>query len=48
MKPDSYFLRNNVLQKSHKGFDLIVVSDGMQLNAIKKVPHKWHFGRKRY
>lgn len=43
---DNYLLKNNLLYKGHKGPDIIVLPDKIQLNGIKHVDEKKHFGCK--
>lgn len=43
---ENYILKNDALYNSHKCFNLIVVSDEMQLNVIKHDHNKGHFGCK--
>lgn len=49
LKTESYdncLLIHNFLYKSHKGLDVVVVHDKMQLNIIKHFRDKERFGRK--
>lgn len=44
---DDYLIRNNILYKCKNGVDLLVVPTDMQLDVIKRIHEKGHFGRKR-